>query len=591
MAGKVLEIQNLIGRNDMASDIAGQFDRYNQLRQAWKTEKLELRNYIFATDTTKTTNNQLPWKNKTTIPKICQIRDNLHANYMSALFPNDDWMKWEAYSQEADDKEKAENVVAYLSNKVRESDYRTTIAQLVYDWIDYGNAFAEVQYVEERTHDPILDEDIDTYIGPRLVRISPLDIVFNPIADSFANSPKITRYIKTIGELRKDIEDRPELNYDPTVVNNIVEIRNTIGAYGINDIEKATGYMVDGFGTLIEYYQSGFVEILEFEGDIYDQEAGVMLENKIITIVDRSHILRNVDNPSWFGKASKIHVGWRLRPDNLYAMGPLDNLVGMQYRIDHLENAKADAMDLTIHPPVKIIGEVEEFVWGPGEEIFIDEGGDVVPMPPNPAAFQVNNEIALLEQRMEEMAGAPKNAMGIRTPGEKTRFEVQTLDNASSRIFQHKITHFEIQGVETSLNMMLEVGRRNLNTSDLVRVIDDDLGVKKFIDITRDDITAKGKIRPIGARHFAAKAQLVQNLVSFYQSGVGQDPTVKAHISGKKVAKLFEDALGLEKFDLVEDNINIMEQMETAKLTNAAQEQVEQESLIETEPELPEELL
>jgi hypothetical protein len=27
-------------------------------------------------------------------------------------------------------------------------------------------------------------------------------------------------------------------------------------------------------------------------------------------------------------------------------MGPLDNLVGLQYRIDHLENAKADALDL-----------------------------------------------------------------------------------------------------------------------------------------------------------------------------------------------------------------------------------------------------
>ena len=26
---------------------------------------------------------------------LTQIRDNLHANYLDALFPNDDWMKWE----------------------------------------------------------------------------------------------------------------------------------------------------------------------------------------------------------------------------------------------------------------------------------------------------------------------------------------------------------------------------------------------------------------------------------------------------------------------------------------------------------------
>src|SRR3546814_6463709 len=59
-------------------------------------------------------------------------------------------------------------------------------------------------------------------------------------------------------------------------------------------------------------------------------------------------------------------------------MGPLDDLVGMQYRIDHLENAKADAFDLMIQPPLKIVGDVEEFAWGPSAEIYCGEGGDVV---------------------------------------------------------------------------------------------------------------------------------------------------------------------------------------------------------------------
>lgn len=51
---------------------------------------------------------------------------------------------------------------------------------------------------------------------------------------------------------------------------------------------------------------------------------------------------------NWLGKTSIVHAGWRYRPDNLWAMGPLDNIVGMQYRIDHLENLKADAMDLAV---------------------------------------------------------------------------------------------------------------------------------------------------------------------------------------------------------------------------------------------------
>ena len=111
------------------------------------------------------------------------------------------------------------------------------------------------------------------------------------------------------------------------------------------------------------------------------------------------------------------------------AMGPLDNLVGMQYRVDHLENLKADALDLTIHPPLKIKGDVEPFNWGPEETIqYTRRWRCNYAMPPNPAAFQVNNEIAsLLQVLWKRWQAAPKESMGIRTPGEKTAFEVQQL--------------------------------------------------------------------------------------------------------------------------------------------------------------------
>lgn len=62
----------------------------NKKIEEWK----ELRNYLFATDTRTTSNKKLPWSNSTTTPKLTQIRDNLHANYMAALFPRSKWLKW-----------------------------------------------------------------------------------------------------------------------------------------------------------------------------------------------------------------------------------------------------------------------------------------------------------------------------------------------------------------------------------------------------------------------------------------------------------------------------------------------------------------
>ena len=597
MSGKVAQLRELINRDTLARQLAGLYNRWWIQRNNKEIEWRELRNYLFATDTTKTTNSKLPWKNKTTLPKLTQIRDNLHANYMDALFPNDNWLKWEGYNLESSTHKKRMAIEAYLKTKLRESNFRETVAQLVYDYIDYGNVFANVIYVNEGHKDPYTEEQITTYRGPKLVRISPFDIVFNPVATTFKESPKFTRYVKSVGELKKDILYRTDLNYDKVAFEKAIAVRHSISAFKMEDINKAEGFLVDGFGSLQEYYQSGLVEILEFEGDIYDEVNDTLLERRIITIIDRSYIIRNIENPSWLGCDNKHHVGWRERPDNLYGMGPLDNLVGMQYRVDHLENLKADALDLTIHPPMVIKGDIEPFIWGPEATIHIPEDGDISMLPPNSAAFQVNNEIGALLNIMEEMAGAPKEAMGFRTPGEKTAFEVQQLQNSAGRIFQHKVNKFEIQFLEPILNTMLEMSKRNMDIAELAKVMDNDLGVVDFMSITKEDITAKGKLRPIGARHFATRAQLVQNMLGVFNSPLGQ--LIGPHISAKRLAKMVEEYMGFEQYQFIKDNVAVFEQAETqqiieqVKQTMQSQEAVplEENMLDQTTSQIPPEMM
>ena len=252
-------------------------------------------------------------------------------------------------------------------------------------------------------------------------------------------------------------------------------------------------------------------------------------------------------------------------------MGPLENLVGMQYRIDHLENSSADALDLAINPPIVISGEVEEFNYGPNSEIHIDEGGGVTELGKNlGAVITADNDIAGLERRMESFAGAPSEAMGIRTAGEKTAFEVQQLQNAAGRIFQEKITSFETELLEPLLNSMLEVSVRNMQVVDVVRSVDTDSGVVEFQNITKEDLQANGVIRPVGARHFAAQAQLMQNLTQLYSSPIGQ--MVAPHTSSKKMAEVVENLLGLDRYDLFKSNIAIQEQQETQGMVNQAEE-------------------
>lgn len=570
MAKKPLEISAMFGQDNIAKNIAHTWHTYNSQRfpkiEAWK----ELRNFVFATDTTTTTNKSLPWKNSTTLPKLCQIRDNLHSNYISALFPNDEWLKWEAYSSNDAQKQKVEAIEAYMSTKTRESHFRREISKLVYDYVDYGNAFATVEF--EGSYARRRDGNrVARYIGPVARRISPLDIVFNPIASSFQDSWKIVRSMHNIGELKKMGEEQPENAWLQNALKQRDKLMAHMNAYGIEDSDKAEGILIDGFGNYTEYLQSGYVEFLTFYGDYHSQDTGEYMGDQIITVVDRMWVINQRPYDSWLGHAPIYHVGWRTRPDNLWAMGPLDNLVGMQYRIDHLENLKSDAMDLAVLPPIVVKGEVEQFQWAPGVEIHIDENGEVTELAKNVQwVLQADNNIDRLEMRMEQYAGAPREAMGIRSPGEKTAFEVRELQNAAGRIFQEKLNHFELEMLEPVLNAMLETGKRNMDAADWVRVLDNDLGVQSFMEITKEDITASGVLRPIGSRHFAAQAQMIQNLTSLANTPVWQQ--IAPHASSLQLAKMVEDLLGFGRYQVFRPNVAVSENADTQRLAAQTQE-------------------
>ena len=557
MAGTVLDIESIIHSDVLGTEIANKWMEWNSYRSSWIEQKKELRNYLYATSTKTTGNALLPWSNTTTTPKLTQISDNLHANYMATLFPQNKWMKWEALDKESGTKLKRDIIQAYMDNKIRQSNFITVASKLVQDYIIYGNCFATVEFEKSFRKKKDGSQVLD-YVGPKLVRISPYDICFNPTAASFDKTPKIIKSIMTLGEVKKLIDDSGNTAYQ-AVFDKMVYARNAVKG-GDADVSKGNAYTADGFTDIKNYYNSNYVEILTFYGDIYDYSNSLLLRDRIITVIDRAYILENVEQPTWSGKSPIFMAGWRERPDNLYAMGPLDNLVGMQYRIDHLENLKADVFDQIAYPIMKIKGEVDDFDFAPGSRAYVGEEGDVSYLVPDATALQADFQIRTLEDKMEEMAGAPRQAMGIRTPGEKTAFEVQQLQNSASRIFEHKAAHFERVFLEPALNAMLELSTRNLDMIDNIEIVDPNSGVTVFRSIKKEDISGNGKIVPMGARHFAEKARRVQSLSTLWQLKA-TDPSVAAHLSGKKFAQILAEELN--EPDLFGENIAVKEQAET----------------------------
>ena len=123
MAGETLDIMHILGPDNLAVEIANRWREWSELKVKWTEEKKELRNYLYATDTSTTGNALLPWSNTTTTPKLTQIMDNLHANYFATLFPQQKWMRFEAETTASNVKAKRDVIQAYMDNKVRQSDF------------------------------------------------------------------------------------------------------------------------------------------------------------------------------------------------------------------------------------------------------------------------------------------------------------------------------------------------------------------------------------------------------------------------------------------------------------------------------------
>ena len=591
MSGESVDIIKSIleDRDSHALVVGDLWVQWDTLRSSWKEKVKEVTQYVFA-DSTRDTSNGKNFEHSTHRPKICQIYDTLTASYFAGLIPNKNWLRLETESKkDTEDLKKRKAIMAYLLTKHRISKFSSVIEDLIDDWAIYGNAFAMVYYSQERTNpDNKNNKSGMNYVGPKVRRVSPYDIVFNPTASSWERTPKIIRSVMSLAELIRKSEDNPEDGYLVDGIQRLQEHRRAYASQTAGDINKAHNLAMAGFGSWGEYVKSDTVEVLELYGDLYDKESGTLLRDYVITVADRGIVLRKMPMETWSGRPHIHKTGWRNRKDNLWSQGPLENLCGLQYKLNHLENAKADAFDEMIYGDLVISGSVDVSKGEHGNKTYtLPEGGSVSRLAPDTTILSANFEISGIETSMEIYAGVPREAAGFRSPGEKTKFEVAQLLSKSGVIFQHKLTKFEVELLEPIVNSELQVARDNLVSKDVVR-FDDQEGLKEFITLTKEDLFINGNVVPMGARHFARQAQLATDLRDFQTYVLATDKELQQHFPALKLATMWESILGFDEFDIVEAYGRVPEQIELARRTQAATKQLQLEDQVGDQ--LPEEL-
>lgn len=575
-----IDIKKLQEPDGLAFAIADKYVTWEAAKDAWYVNARETLENLYATDTTQIYNQTRDFDNSTHIPKLTQIRDMLITYYLDAMFSLPDFVDWEPYNQESTNLEVKNTLKAIMKQMLEDSEFKPTIRQIVEDYVDYGNAFATAVPTIEKIEDSII------YEGPKAVRIDPCNIFFDPLAASFEKSPKIIRTLYTLGELVREAEEMPESAkvYKDALqiaLKKRAEIRNTITGRQHNEQIVDDMCNIAGVASWSAYYSSDLVEILTFYGDLYDIEKNHLYKNARIIVMDRSRVLLNETIPNYGYYSNIFHAGWRDRKDNLWSMSPLDNLKGMQFNIDFLENKRADIFNFISNPIFIAKGDVEMPKYPfPGCVIGLDNDSDVTMLRPDGTALQADLYIDRYMTLMEEMAGTPREAMGFRTPGEKTAFEVSQLNTAASRLFNEKVRKFEEEMLEPLLTLMIRIYLSDPTRIAKVKTTSE-YGATIFKDVEISSLSANGRFKAVGSSTYTEKAQIAQTLLQLSNTALFADPLISNYFDPKAIANIISYATGLDKFsNLIKNNARVSEELNMRKAAEFAQQSLEETQLM-----------
>lgn len=587
MPVKTFDINHDIETDSLAENISNKWISWINGRQQWEERYRKVLQYLYST-TTDTIYGQAsnPWCSNVHIPKMTQLRDVLITYELESLFSLSDYFEFEGFTQDSNTLLNRNIIKNLLRNLLDEGGFRSTIEQLVADYIDSGNCFTMPVWESQQIED---QEGLKSLFweGSKAIRINPLDIVFDPTASSFKDSPKIIRTVVSLGELTVLAEKDPIMKKG---LDKALKIRQDIMTAMTNgDTIKGDEISIAGFGNWSTYVSSDVVELLTFYGTVYDVVKKELHKNKKIVIMDRRVLLTEEPMEALNGYNFIFKGGYRDRKDILWSMSPLENLLGMQARIDFLENKRSDCYDATVNPVRVIKGNVDmPDSLGPGDEIRMDADCDVRYLAPDTSILTADTLMDRYEYKMEEFAGSPKEVLGLRTPGEKTMFEVDQLMTAATRIFQRQIKKFEREIMEPLLNGLFQLYvSRKAGQTIAVKFWDSKKEMYTFKTINVDDINTMGRIVVFGTEVAQEKAKIAQALQMLGQNPLFLDEAVRNNISTSELGKIFCYIAGLDKFsDLYKKNARLYEITDQQKVIEDLSKQVDEakaESLAEAQ--------
>jgi hypothetical protein len=168
-------------------------------------------------------------------------------------------------------------------------------------------------------------------------------------------------------------------------------------------------------------------------------------------------------------------------------------------------------------------------------------------------------------------ARLPQQLAGFRTAGEKTATEVQSLNDGAFRGFINKVGQVEEDLLEPLIQAEMRIAKDNF--SSIIKVLEEDEeGILLTTSITEEDLSANGKLLPIGSRRFSRQLQQLQGLTQLTNTNISQ--MVAPHINTYNLAKTVESLYGFDKYEFINKFAAVDENLEMQEKQMMAEQEM-----------------
>lgn len=433
----------------LVEKIVNMFEKFDNARQKQIKMIDNIKNAIY--------NEGLPtsqksWQSRVELPDVYELAQTLKSHICENVFSNPESM-FDVSGQNIEAQKFANSQKAMLVNVLENMKFSNSLDKVVDDLVETGEAtifvgwkndfkkIRRAQTFEEQLFSPTDDgyvvEKKLIYDAPYIQPINPKNFVFDVSRKENWNScPKIYRtYL------------------DPHIIKNDVA-NNCLNADKSSDLINMT---VDKNEIANKNVYEKQVEILEFWGDIA-LENGEILEDILITIAGRKHLIRAENNP--FVINPFVYTNLIEDPFTQRGISPLSVSLIFNSLASEILNKQLDALSLIMNPPYLAPKGAFKGAQNitPGEIIEYDPSL----MPVQPVALKFDSAligwdfIKYFKSQTESATGIFKNMAGAIQPTARTATEL----------------NYTVSGQAARLNFIIEKLYKNLIMPAIERIAD-----------------------------------------------------------------------------------------------------------------------